>query len=99
ALENRTENVPESYAALIGLMRVDLEALEADSLDEIARLMRDVERRLGLARGGQRVQQREDEIVTKLDEMIKKIEEQMNQASSSSGGSAGGNSNQSSSPA
>lgn len=98
ALLDRTEAVPESYTAVARLMQADLEALEADTLDEVAGLMRDVERRLDLARGGQRVQKREDEIVAKLDEMIKKIEQQMSK-SSGGGGSAGGNSNRSSNPA
>ena len=97
-LLEQTDAVPESYIAVAQLMQADLEALEADTLDEVAGLMRDVERRLALARGGQRVQKREDEIVAKLDEMIKKIEQQMSQSSSSSG-SAGGNSNRSSNPA
>ncbi|MGC1272877.1 MAG: hypothetical protein WBC44_04160 [Planctomycetaceae bacterium] len=98
ALLDRTDAVPESYAAVARLMQADLEALEADSLDEVAGLMRDVERRLDLARGGQRVQKREDEIVAKLDEMIKKVEQQMSK-SNGGAGSAGGNSNRSSNPA
>jgi hypothetical protein len=91
---DRAEAVPESYAAVARLMRSELEALEDDSLDEIAALMRDVGRRLELARGGQRVQKREDEITSKLDEMIKKAEEQMNKSSRSSSGNSSGGSNQ-----
>lgn len=97
ALLDASEAVPESYSSVARLMRAELEALEPESLDEVAGLMRDVERRLELARGGQRVQKKEDEITAKLDEMIKKIEQQMSQ-SSSSGGSNGGQGNRSSSP-
>jgi hypothetical protein len=97
ALEERTEAVPESYAAVARLMRAELEALDDDSLDKIAGLMRDVERRLELARGGKKVQQKEDEIADKLDEVIKKIEEQMRK--SQGGGSGVGNANRSSNPA
>jgi hypothetical protein len=97
ALLERTEAVPESYVSVARLMQAELEALEPETLDEIAGLMRDVERRLDLARGGQRVQKKEDEIAAKLDEMIKKIEEQMSQ-SSSSGAGGGGGQNQPGSP-
>lgn len=97
ALLDAAEAVPESYSSVARLMRAELEALEPESLDEVAGLMRDVERRLELARGGQRVQKKEDEITAKLDEMIKKIEQQMSQSSSSSG-SNGGQGNRSSSP-
>lgn len=96
-LLEQTALVPESYSAVARLMAAELEALEEDSLDEIAGLMRDVERRLSLARGGQRVQKKEEEITSKLDEMIKKIEQQMSQSSSSNGGGSG-NQNQSSNP-
>lgn len=89
ALLEAAEAVPESYASVARLMRTELEALEPESLDEVAGLMRDVERRLGLARGGQRVQKKEDEIAAKLDEMIKKIEQQMGQSGGSGGGSGG----------
>jgi hypothetical protein len=97
ALLDAAEAVPESYVSVARLMRAELEALEPESLDEVAGLMRDVGRRLELARGGQRVQKKEDEIAAKLDEIIKKIEQQMSQ-SSSSGGSNGGRGNRSNSP-
>jgi hypothetical protein len=79
------------------LMQFDLEALRDQSLDEVARKMTDVERRLGLGRTGEKVQKKEDEIIVTLDELIKKIEEQ--QGGGGGGGGAGGNSNRSSSPA
>lgn len=84
------EGVPESYSSVARLMRAELEALEPESLGEVAGLMRDVERRLDLARGGQRVQKKEDEITARLDEMIKKIEQQMSQSNSGGSGSNGG---------
>lgn len=96
-LLDESHAVPDSYIVVGRLMLAELNALEDDSLDEIAGLMRDVERRLTLARGGQRVQKKEEAITAKLDEMIKKIEEQMSQSSNSSGGGSGGQ-NQSSNP-
>ena len=95
---DRTEAVPESYVTVARLMRSELEALKDDSLDEIAALMRDVERRLELARGGEKVQKKEDEIASKLDEMIKKAEEQMQKASKSSSGNSSGGSSQPNNP-
>ncbi|HUG91141.1 MAG TPA: hypothetical protein VML55_09920, partial [Planctomycetaceae bacterium] len=70
------ENVPVRYQAVAALMKHELEALQLDSLDEVARKMRDVERRLDLARAGEKVQRREDEIIATLDEIIEKLEQQ-----------------------
>ena len=96
-LLNNTEGVPVRYSTVAALMKVDLEAMEEKSLNDISWKMEDVERRLRLARAGEKVQKVEGEIVSLLDEIIKKIEEQ-------SGGGGGGSgaqnpSNQSSSPA
>jgi hypothetical protein len=93
-LQKNTTGVPLRYATLATLMQYDLEAIQDNSLDEVARKMFDVERRLSLARTGEKVQKREEEIITTLDEIIKRIEEQQG-----GGGGAGGNSNRSSAPA
>ncbi|HID21353.1 MAG TPA: hypothetical protein EYP14_03015 [Planctomycetaceae bacterium] len=97
-LLNHTVSVPDRYASVARLMRYDLVEFRQKSLDEIARKMHDVKRRLSLARAGSRVQKIEQEIVEALDELIKEIQEQADSASSSSG-LAGGHSNQSSGPA
>ena len=70
------ENVPVRYEAVASLMKHELEALQLDTLDEVARKMSDVERQLELARAGQKVQKREDEIIATLDEIIEKLEQQ-----------------------
>jgi hypothetical protein len=75
-LLDKVENVPVRYEAVASLMKHELEALQVDSLDEVARKMSDVERRLDLARAGQKVQKREDEIIATLDEIIEKLEQQ-----------------------
>lgn len=93
-LLKNTTGVPMRYATLAALMQYDLESLQDRSLDEVAKKMFDVERRLSLARTGEKVQKREEEIVNTLDEIIKKIEEQQG-----GGGGSGGNSNRSSAPA
>ena len=92
-LTERTEGVPARYSTVAKLMQYDLKALEEKSLDEIARKMLDVERRLDLGRSGQKVQKIEDEIIAGLDEIIKKAEQQNGGGSGGSSG-AGGNSNQ-----
>ena len=96
SLADRTAEVPESYTAVARLMQADLEAIEPDSLDEVAKMMRDVERRLELARGGKRVQKKEDEIIGKLDDVIQKIEQQM---SKGKGPGSPGNTNNPNNPA
>ena len=84
-LEN-TSDVPVRYATVAELMKTDLENLKEKSLDEVARMMSDVERRLKLGRGGARVQKTEEEIVARLDELIKKLEQQQQQQSQSQNG-------------
>lgn len=93
-LLKNTEGVPVRYSTVASLMQYDLEALRDQSLDEVARKMIDVERRLELGRTGEKVQKKEDEIIVTLDELIKKIEEQQG-----GGGGAGGQANRSNSPA
>lgn len=91
-LENESI-IPRRYVSVARLMRADIEPLKPDSLDEIARLMDEVRRRLELKRAGTRVRQQGDEIVAKLDKLIEQIEQQQQQQA------AGAASLQSSSPA
>ena len=85
-LLSNTEDVPVRYSTVAKLMKYDLEALKEESLDEVSRMMRDVERRLALGRGGQKVQKIEDEIIAALDKIIKKKEKEQQ----GGGGGAGG---------
>ncbi len=77
---------PRRYAAVARLMQADLEGLEPDSLDHIARRMDDVRRRLNLGRAGPKVRKIEDGVIESLDKMIEKLEQQQQQASSMSSG-------------
>lgn len=79
-LENEA-SIPRRYATVARLIQADLEPLKTDSLDEISRLMDEVERRLDLKRAGKRVRDQEEEVVDKLDKLIKKLEEQQQQSS------------------
>lgn len=78
-LLEREEELPARFRQVSTMMQADISPLEPDSLDEIARLMTDVGRRLDLGRAGQKVRDEEDDILKKLDKMIEQIEEQAKQ--------------------
>ena len=78
-LLERESELPRRYVTLARLMEADIKPLKVDSLDEIARLMEDVRRRLALARAGKAVRDEEDQIVAKLEKMIEELEKQRQQ--------------------
>lgn len=78
-LLQRQDELPTRFSNVAQLMAADIQPLAADSLDEVARLMQVVHRRLDLGRAGTRVRDEEQQIVDKLDKLIEKIEEQMQQ--------------------
>lgn len=78
-LLERQAELPVRFTQVSQLMAADIKPLKDDSLDEVARLMNDVQRRLDLGRAGKRVRDEEDKIVDKLDKMIEQIEEQLQQ--------------------
>ena len=84
-----TEDIPVRYQQLGELMREDLGGVKEKSLDEVARQMRDVERRLALGRTGEGVQEVENKIVETLDELIKKMEQQQQQQQAQAAGASG----------
>jgi len=95
-MENE-ETLPRRYSQLARLMEADLKPLKPDSLDEIARLMSDVGRRLDLARAGKKVRDEEETIVAKLEKLIEEKEKQQQQQQQQQQSQAQGN--QSSNPA
>jgi hypothetical protein len=88
-LEHEAE-LPRRYVTLAHLMEADIKPLKVDSLDEIARLMEDVRRRLALARAGKVVRDEEDTIIAKLEKMIEELEKQQQQQQQQQSGQAGG---------
>jgi hypothetical protein len=88
-LLEREEELPRRYVTLAHLMEADIKPLKVDSLDEIARLMEDVRRRLALARAGKTVRDEEDTIVAKLEKMIEELEKQQQQQQQQSGQAGG----------
>ncbi|MFN5468178.1 MAG: hypothetical protein ACK5ZC_03580 [Pirellulaceae bacterium] len=78
-LLEREAELTGRYSTTAKLMRTDIQPLKEDSLDEVARLMTDVERRLDLGRAGEKVQAQEKAIVEKLDKLIDQVEQQIQQ--------------------
>ena len=75
------EYVPRRYLAVAQLMRPDLENLEDDSLDHIARRMDDIRRRLQFGRANEKVRDIEDGVIESLDKLIEKLKQQQQQQS------------------
>lgn len=83
------QGVPTRYRTVATLMKADIEPLEDETLDHIARRMHDVHRRLDLGRAGKKVLDVEDGVIESLDKLIKKLEEQQQQQASGGGGGGG----------
>lgn len=71
--------IPRRFQRVAQLALDDVKQMEADSLDEIARLMNDVRRRQSLHRAGGRVLTREEEVVEKLSKLIDDLQDKANQ--------------------
>jgi hypothetical protein len=91
-LENESQ-LPRRYVALAKLMEADIKPLKVDSLDEIARLMDDIRRRLDLARAGKVVRDQEEQVIKKLEKMIEELEKQQQQQQQAANGGGSNPSN------
>ncbi len=69
-------DVPERYKMVSVLMAVDMQTWREKDLGWIARKMDNIERRLELSRGGPETQKIQKEVVARLDELIKQMENQ-----------------------
>jgi hypothetical protein len=69
-------DAPERYKLVAVLMLHDMQSWKDKDLGAIARKMDTIERRLDLARGGPKTQKIQKEVVARLDELIKKLENQ-----------------------
>jgi hypothetical protein len=90
--------VPKRYATLAKLMRGDIASLEADSLDEVSRIMGNIEVRLDHGRAGKRVRYEEQEVLDKLDKMIKDLESQAQSMAAAAAMGQAGDGQQSATP-
>jgi len=80
---------PRRYVVVARLMQQDLDGLQDDTLDHIARRMDDVRRRLDLGRAGEKVQNVERGVIESLDKLIEKLEKEQKKSQSSSSSSRG----------
>jgi hypothetical protein len=89
-LMEHEDALPRRFQQVAQLVQRDLSALEDESLDHIARRMRDVRRRLDYGRAGEKVQTVERGVLESLDKKIEDLEkqQQQQQQSASSGGSS-----------
>jgi len=74
---------PERYRMVAALMHFDMLTWQEKDLGWIARKMDNIQRRLDLQRGGKNTQKMQKEVLVRLDEMIKEIENQQKQQNSS----------------
>lgn len=89
-LLERADELPTRYEQLATLISEDIEAVEEDSLDHIARRMNDVRRRLEHSQAGQQVVMIEDGVIESLDKLLEELEEarRRQQQQQSGGGQA-----------
>jgi len=81
-LLDEVPTAPERYKMVAALMHFDMiswtDKSVLDKLAAIGRKMDNVQRRLALERGGQKTQKQQKDIVARLDELIKELENQAN---------------------
>ncbi|MEX2187763.1 MAG: hypothetical protein WD875_13245 [Pirellulales bacterium] len=91
--------IPTRYAAVARLLRADIEGVEHGSLDEIARRMGQVGRRIEIGQAGPRTNELATDVVKSLDDLIKKAEDERKKREQSPGtGQASGQPAQESRP-
>lgn len=69
-------DAPERYRMVASLMHFDMLTWKEKDLGWAARMMDSIQRRLDLQRGGRHTQKMQKEVLIRLDEMIKEIENQ-----------------------
>lgn len=89
-LLQRADEIPVRYERMARLMLDDLAGLEDDSLDHIARRMRDVTRRLSFGRAGSGTRKVQDGVIESLDKLIAKLEQQQQEQNAQGGGAGSG---------
>lgn len=78
-------DAPERYRMVAALMHFDMLAWQDNDLGWIARKMNVIRDRLDLTRGGKKTQQMQKEVLVRLDEMIKELENKQKQPGSGQG--------------
>jgi hypothetical protein len=80
---------PERYRMVAALMHFDMLTWQEKDLGWIARKMDNIQRRLELNRGGKQTQKIQKEVLVRLEEMIKKLENDSKPPPPGGGGSGG----------
>jgi hypothetical protein len=75
-LEEAAAIAPDRYKTVATLMLLDMHTWKDKDLGDIARKMDNIERRLEIARGGPETRRQQREVLNRLDEIIKKLENQ-----------------------
>jgi hypothetical protein len=73
-LLNQAIDSPERYKTVGALILLDMQSWKEKDLGAVARKMSNIERRLELARGGPQTQKLQKEVISRLDELIKELE-------------------------
>ncbi len=81
---------PERYKTVSALMLLDMQTWKDKDLGAIARKMENIERRLDLARGGPQTQKLQKEVIMRLDELIKELENKTKKKPGSGAGQPNG---------
>jgi hypothetical protein len=89
-LLEREAEIPARYGRIARLLRADAAALETESLDHIARRMRDAGRRLELGRTGRGTRDVQDGVVASLDRLIDRLENEQQDDDESDAAAGGG---------
>ncbi|MSQ93440.1 MAG: hypothetical protein EXR98_02665 [Gemmataceae bacterium] len=77
---------PDRYKTVATLMLLDMHTWKEKDLGDISRKMDNIERRLDIARGGPETHRQQREVLNRLDELIKKLENSKKPPNPSPGG-------------
>src|SRR5436305_826125 len=80
----------ERYKVVAALMHFDMVSWQDKDLSAIARKMDNIQRRLDLARGGKKTQKLQKDVLARLDELIKELENQNDSDCNCNGGNCPG---------
>jgi len=71
--------LPRRFVQVGRLMKRDIAAMKAESLDQVARMMDDINRRISLYRSGARVIKQEEKVLDILDKIVEELEKKQQQ--------------------
>jgi hypothetical protein len=78
-LLNHTLEIPSRFRVVATILQKELGGHTDDDLGHVSRLMADVERQLDLGRSGERVQERQGQVIDAIDRLLKEAEKQKKQ--------------------